>query len=120
MYNDDPFYKSAKWLDLRESALRRDKYMCQISKRYGKMIPAEIVHHIFPRDKYPEYEYEPWNLISVTLKEHNRLHDRNTDELTDAGIELLRRTALKNGIPIPEEYTNGIKRASKHEQRSRY
>lgn len=120
MYYEDPFYKSSKWLSLRESILRRDKYLCQMSKRYGKFLQAEIVHHVFPRDEFPEYEYDPWNLISLTIAEHNRLHDRNTNELTERGIELLRRTALKNNIPIPEQYTHTEKRQYKHEIRRFY
>lgn len=72
-------------------AMRRDDYMCQLSKRYGKRVPAEVVHHIYPVDEYPEYAYCLWNLISLTRKQHNRLHDRNTGALTAEGIALQRR-----------------------------
>ena len=104
----DPFYQSARWKHLREAILRRDGYRCQIAKR-TKLIPVEatIVHHIFPREIFPEYQWEPWNLISLSMAEHNRMHDRNTDELTEAGQELLRRTARANGIEIPEKYIGG-------------
>lgn len=84
--------------------LRRDGYQCQLSKRFGKIRQAEMVHHIFPRAEFPEYRYAAWNLISLTQAMHNKLHDRNTDELTEEGIKLLRRTAIKNGIPIPLRY----------------
>lgn len=98
------FYSTKKWHRVRGQALRRDEYKCQLSWRYGKMRQAEVVHHIFPRDEFPEYQYSLWNLISLTREKHNTLHDRNTDELTEAGKELLRRTARKNGIPIPSRY----------------
>lgn len=62
------------------------------------------MHHIFPRTEYPEYQWRPWNLISLSAEQHNRLHDRQTDQLTDAGAELLRRTARQQGIEIPERY----------------
>lgn len=78
--------------------------MDQVLKRYGKMREATMVHHIFPADEYPEYRLCDWNLISVSLATHNRLHDRVTDELTPEGVELLRRTARSNGVPIPAEY----------------
>ena len=70
--------------------------MCQISKRYGKAVPAEVVHHIYPVDEYPEYAYSPWNLISLSRQAHNRLHDRVTGALTEEGILLLRRTVPKD------------------------
>lgn len=76
--------------------MRRDGYRCQISKRYGKAVPAEVVHHIYPVDEYPEYAYSPWNLISLSRQAHNRLHDRVTGALTEEGILLLRRTVPKD------------------------
>ena len=98
------FYNSKKWLRLRASVLRRDGYMCQLSKRYGKMREATTVHHIFPRDEYPQYELEAWNLISVSTEMHNRLHDRVTNQLTAEGIDLLKRTARRNKINVPLRY----------------
>lgn len=100
----DAFYWSAKWLRARAGALRRAGYMCQLSKRRGILRPAEIVHHIFPREFFPEYELCDWNLIALTRAEHNKLHDRETDELTAEGVGLLRRTAQAQGIPFPARY----------------
>ena len=79
--------------------MRRDKYVCQEAKRYGLTIEATTVHHIFPRDKYPQYEWEPWNLISLCDKAHNEMHDRNTNMLTEKGRRLLDRAAIAQGIP---------------------
>ena len=93
----DPFYKSARWLRLREAVLRRDGYMCQISKRYGKRVQATTVHHIFPRDEYPEYQWEPWNLISLSGARHDELHDRTTGALTEKGQNLQKWAKIKNG-----------------------
>lgn len=78
----DLFYKSARWKKLREKVLRRDGYMCQISKRYGIARKAQTVHHIFPREEFPEYQWCTWNLISLSTEAHNKLHDRNKDALT--------------------------------------
>lgn len=96
----NPFYKSKRWLQTRERILRRDNYQCQESKKYGRMIPAETVHHIFPLEEWPEYSLASWNLISLSFKEHNAMHDRNTNTLTDKGEELRRATAKKQGIPL--------------------
>lgn len=62
------------------------------------MRQATTVHHIFPLTQYPEYAYEPWNLISLCAEVHNAMHDRTTGGLSDAGKELLWRTATQRGI----------------------
>lgn len=98
------FYNSAAWLRMRDRVLRRDGYMCRISLRFGKARQAEMVHHIFPLDEFPQYALAAWNLISLTNAVHNTLHDRETNELTAAGKELLRRTARQQGMEIPEKY----------------
>lgn len=104
------FYDSKKWKDKKNKIMRRDGYQCQVSKRYGRMVPAELVHHIFPLDEFPEYALSDWNLIAVSLKVHNRLHDRQTNELTEDGRKLLERIATRNNIEIPEKYRQPIRR----------
>lgn len=101
----DPFYRSRRWLRLREAVLRRDGYMCRAARRFGKRVQATTVHHIFPRDEFPEYQWEAWNLISLSGQAHDRMHDRNGGALTEAGMELLRRTARREGIEIPPRYS---------------
>ena len=98
------FYDSKKWIEKKRRIMRRDGYMCQVSKRYGKMIPAELVHHIFPLDEFPEYALCDWNLISVSWKVHNALHDRQTNGLSEEGRQLLERIARRNNIKVPEQY----------------
>lgn len=98
------FYLSDKWKHKRKKILRRDGYLCQISKRYGKMIPAETVHHIFPRDEFPQYSLEDWNLISLCKAKHDELHDRTSNRLTAKGVDLLRRTCRRYGKEVPDKY----------------
>ena len=98
------WYMSKRWLATRKRILMRDGYMCRVASRYGRREPATLVHHIFPRDEYPQYQYCDWNLISVSRGTHNQLHDRDTNDLSSEGIKLLVRTARKNNIPIPEKY----------------
>ena len=88
-------YKSKRWEKKREKILRRDKYLDKIAARYGRTEEAELVHHIYPAEDYPEYAWEDWNLISVSRKTHNKLHDRNTDKLTAEGTKLMERTVPK-------------------------
>lgn len=89
------YYHSKRWKKIRELVLRRDGYMSQLAKRYGKRVQADTVHHIFPREDYPEYQWEMWNLISVTHEEHEKLHDRETGKLSDEGEALMQRTKMK-------------------------
>lgn len=86
------FYTSRAWLKKRDHILRLDGYKCQYFRRFGKTVEAKIVHHIYPLKDYPQYRLADWNLISVSPAAHNKLEDRQTGELTEAGKELQRRT----------------------------
>lgn len=97
-------YKTKTWSHIRASVLRRDGYQCQYYKRYGRLVQANTVHHIFPVEDFPQFELSEWNLISLSADAHNMMHDRNTNKLTKEGIELLKRTARRNNIPIPLQY----------------
>lgn len=110
-------YKEPRWVELRKSILRRDSYLDQYLKRYGKFKNADVVHHIFPVEDFPEYEYETWNLISVSRSTHNMFHDRNTNELTDIGLEVLVRTARKQNIDIPSWYIKPKTKGKKYDFR---
>lgn len=87
----NPLYKSKRWIKKRERILRRDEYLCQQSKRYGRSEQATTVHHIYQIEYYPELAFEDWNLISLTERQHNSMHDRVTHELTALGMEWQRR-----------------------------
>lgn len=101
-------YKEPRWVKLRKTALARDKYTDQYWIRYGKMRNAEIVHHAFPVEDFPQYQYCLWNLVSVSRATHMMLHDRVNDELTDKGLEIMIRTARKNNIDVPYAYVKEI------------
>lgn len=88
-------YTSKRWLRLRQKILKRDNYMCQYSKRYGRMKQADTVHHILPAERYPEYEWCEWNLISLSKEAHNIMHDRDSHDLTDEGLKLQERLKRK-------------------------
>ena len=92
-------YNSKRWQRLRERILKRDNYMCQYSKRYGRRTQANTVHHIYPAEKYPEYQWCEWNLISLSSEAHNMMHDRDSHELTSEGKRLQDRLK-RQGYPI--------------------
>ena len=86
-----------RWQRLRLRALRRDKYRCQESLRYGRVEEATHVHHIWPAEDYPEYAYCLWNLVSLTQANHEAMHHRITQRLTALGKR------WKNRTPPPSE-----------------
>lgn len=77
---------------MRRIVLRLDGYRDRIAARYGRNVEANTVHHIYPVEYYPEYAWEIWNLIAVSEQTHNKLHIRDTHELTEEGKRLMRRT----------------------------
>lgn len=73
-HDNDAFYGSARWKRTRQKILRRDGYMCQICKRYGKLTEAAEVHHIEHLEDNPKRAFDPDNLISLCKACHRRQH----------------------------------------------
>lgn len=86
------FYKSPRWERVRARVLRRDEYLCRECSRYGRRSTATTVHHIRPREQYPELEYEADNLLSLCTQCHNAMHNRDGDTLSARGQELCARS----------------------------
>lgn len=76
----NPFYKSKAWERKRAAILRRDGYMCQRCKRYGRQREAQTVHHIKHYDEYPELALDNNNLISLCNECHNAEHPEKAAE----------------------------------------
>lgn len=85
-------YKGKRWKALRKKILSRDKCRCQESARYGRMVDATTVHHIWPAETYPQYAWCEWNLVSLSSAAHNAMHDRDTGKLTNLGESWRERT----------------------------
>ena len=88
-----------RWRRIRELALKRDGYMCQEAKRYGRAVQAEVVHHIWPAEDYPEFAFKLWNLVSLSAAAHDRMHERDSRKLTALGESWRRRTTPPRGAP---------------------
>lgn len=71
---NDAFYKRRKWQRKRIVILKRDGYLCQRCKRYGKIVEATTVHHIKHLDEFPELAYDNDNLISLCKDCHGKEH----------------------------------------------
>lgn len=68
------FYNSTKWENKREQILKRDGYVCQNCKRFGKKVEATTVHHIKHYDTNPELGLIDSNLVSLCSACHNKAH----------------------------------------------
>ena len=73
------FLSTQRWKKKRAAILRRDKYLCQECRRYGRKrnghpVPAEVVHHIQHYDEHPELALDDGNLISLCEGCHNKKH----------------------------------------------
>jgi 5-methylcytosine-specific restriction endonuclease McrA len=77
----EEFYGSGRWQRLRAAILRRDKYQCQMCKRYGKITEAKEVHHIKHFEDYPELAMDPDNLISLCKAHHRQQHPEKTEKM---------------------------------------
>lgn len=84
-------YHTKRWKRLRVAILRRDGYRCKESARYGEAVDATTVHHIWPAEDYPDYAWSSWNLLSLSAKQHEAMHDRITGRLTELGESWRRR-----------------------------
>jgi 5-methylcytosine-specific restriction enzyme A len=103
------FYKTKQWKKKRESILRRDEYLCQECKRYGKTTQATMVHHIIPLAWCLIFckalALASINLISLCDKCHDKMHDRTNNKLTELGLNWVRRLG-QLGIDWIEKYGN--------------
>ena len=97
------FYKSRAWSSMRARVLRRDGYLCQDSKRFGKFVPARVVHHIYPIEYYPQYKLAKWNLTSLSVRSHEQMHNRDGHRLSLKGWRLLEKTARTQGITVTDQ-----------------
>lgn len=68
------FYNSYAWKIKRKAILRRDGYLCQNCKRYGRLREAMTVHHIKHLEEFPELALVDSNLVSLCAKCHNKEH----------------------------------------------
>ena len=67
-------HKSKRWREKRKQILKRDNYLCQECKKYGRRVDGEVVHHIIHVDEAPELAFVDDNLVTLCSKCHNKLH----------------------------------------------
>lgn len=85
------FYKSSAWAGVngvRNQALKRDNYECQMCKAEGRVHIDSVkvegerksiqlnVHHIKEIEEFPELALTLSNLVTICLRHHNEVHER--------------------------------------------
>lgn len=70
------FYDSARWRHLRQQAMNRDNYECQMCKAIGRHHKVENVHHIQEVKDRPDLALTLDNLICLCIEHHNEVHER--------------------------------------------
>jgi 5-methylcytosine-specific restriction endonuclease McrA len=71
---NESFYKSGRWKKKRRHILKRDGYLCQECKKYGRRVAATTVHHVKELELYPELAFDDDNLVSLCDACHNKKH----------------------------------------------
>ena len=97
------FYKTKEWIRKRIVILKRDNYQCRECKRYGKVTPANTVHHILPLHERPDLKLDNRNLISLCEECHEKMHNKFNDTLSKLGEEWRERILRKHPdlSPLP-------------------
>ncbi|WP_156298999.1 endonuclease [Streptobacillus canis] len=69
------FYHSKEWIKVRKMVLERFNYLDVYElNTTGRIVPAEIVHHIVPLEESKKRSLDVDNLIPVSTANHNRIH----------------------------------------------
>lgn len=89
------FYRSPEWERKRIVILKRDNYLCRECGRYGKVTPANVVHHVIPLSERPDLRLDNRNLISLCEECHNKMHNKLDNTLSKLGEEWRERTLRK-------------------------
>lgn len=56
----------------REECFERDDYTCRSCAQRGGRLNA---HHIWPFQRFPEWKYEVWNLLTLCKRCHDAFHN---------------------------------------------
>ena len=68
--NDNPFYNNKQWRKLRKYYISKQP-LCEVCKRFGKIIEAKVVDHIKRVKINPELALVESNLQSLCSRCHN-------------------------------------------------
>lgn len=73
--------------------------MCELCLRINKRNAAAVVHHIVPVEKSDLLAYKDFNLISLCKRCHEHVHKRESHELSELGLTLVKELVQQSYIP---------------------
>lgn len=65
------FYKSRRWVELKNTVMEEQHFECYYCKQKGKITKAFIVHHIYHVRKYPQYALSKYVIDDEGKKQKN-------------------------------------------------
>lgn len=72
MKQQDPFYRSARWMRVRDLKRKRNP-LCEVCESKGRVVPLAIIHHVVPwKDGGPKFDAD--NLQSLCRPCHGAAH----------------------------------------------
>lgn len=106
----DAFYHSRQWKTVREECIRRhigiDIYLYY---QEGKIVPADMVHHIETAEQAWEHRMDQGNLIPLSSQSHARIHkrmnegrEREVQEILKGFLKKWERKENADGEGVPK------------------
>jgi hypothetical protein len=85
----------------RESCFERDDYTCRSCAQRGGKLNA---HHIWPFQRFPEWKYEVWNLLTLCKRCHDAFHNAAGGAVRIAIGPFFSNTNEMREFPASREY----------------
>ncbi|MEB8093170.1 HNH endonuclease [Mammaliicoccus lentus] len=89
-YEYDWFYHSNAWRTLRQMAMVRDNYLCQMCLKENNIKDAEIVHHIIYVTEDFTKALELDNLMCVCSSCHNKIHANDNKQEINKNVKIIK------------------------------
>ena len=95
---DHAFYSSAMWKKIAKAARQRAQYLDEYELAYrGRLTAGTIVHHIFTVKERPDMMLSLDNLIVVSRKTHDMIHDAYAKGDREARLMRDKLLAIRRG-----------------------
>lgn len=95
---DHAFYSSAMWKKVAKAARQRAQYLDEYELAYrGRLTAGTIVHHIFTVKERPDMMLSLDNLIVVSRKTHDMIHDAYSKGEQEARLMREKLLAIRRG-----------------------
>lgn len=95
-------YHTGRWAKLRAAVIAKAGNKDLLAWHQGRLVPADIVHHIVPADEEPEKFYDPANLIPLSRVSHDAVHEAYREgEESKRAMQKLLSSLVISGAEAP-------------------